>query len=130
VTSYRVGGRTIQTDNPDRVLFPDDRLAKAFAVESDKPQDAAGPSRDFTCILHGQTDELPADLVPALETGPQVISRVADRSALSAWEPHQPATAVIGAGQSVRMSRPTRRWGTRPFDVGLSGGGRRLAHAG
>jgi hypothetical protein len=42
-------------------------------AESDKPQGAAGPSRDFTCILDGQTDELPADLVPALETGPQVL---------------------------------------------------------
>jgi hypothetical protein len=29
VTSFRVGGRTIQTDNPDRVLFPDDRLTKS-----------------------------------------------------------------------------------------------------
>jgi hypothetical protein len=46
---------------------------QALAVESDKPHGAAGPSRDFTCILDGQTDELPADLVPALETGPQVL---------------------------------------------------------
>jgi bifunctional non-homologous end joining protein LigD len=33
LTSYRVGGRTIQIDNPDRVLFPDDRLTKAYLAE-------------------------------------------------------------------------------------------------
>jgi hypothetical protein len=67
---------------------------QAPAVESDKPQGAAGPSRDLSCILDGQTDELPADLVLALETGPQVLKPLGNlRSCATADDSRPPAAA-------------------------------------
>jgi hypothetical protein len=97
------------------------RHDQALAVESDKPQGAAGPSRDVTCILDGQTDELPADLVPALETGPQILKPSGmSRSRATADDSRRPAAVGRGNCSDARQSDGNR---TRIVSLGTAAPG-------
>jgi hypothetical protein len=61
LTSFRVGGRTIQIDNLDRVLFPDDRLTNPALP------DVGGPGRSMLDSVEAALGwPTPDDLVDGL----------------------------------------------------------------